>query len=77
MMDGDLNKHFLKDEKDYEIVKIEGGTEGRSFCSLIEYVNKCDFSDETIVYLLEDDYFHRDNWVNSIAKTRILQINAS
>ena len=62
MMDGDEKKHFLKDEKDHEVIKIKGGTEAKSFQNLVEYVNKRDFSDETIIYLLEDDYFHKDNW---------------
>ena len=63
-MDGDLSKHFLKNEKDCKVVEIEGGNEARSCLSLLEYINKRDFSDDTIIYILEDDYFHRDNWVN-------------
>ena len=63
LIDGDINKHFLKNEKDYKVAGIKGGSEPRSFQSSVEYISKCDFSDETIIYLLEDDYFHRDNWV--------------
>ena len=62
MMDGDLNDHFLKNEKEYRVVPIQGGSQAKSWQSTLEYVNNNNFSDDQIIYFLEDDYLHRNNW---------------
>ena len=64
LMDGSLDKHFLKNEKQYKVVQIEGGNNAKSLNSTFEYVNKCNFSDDQIIYFLEDDYLHKKNWTN-------------
>ena len=38
LMDGDLDKHFLKNENEYKVVPINEGTECASFLKLLEYV---------------------------------------
>ena len=62
MMDGDLNDHFLKNEKEYRVIPIQGGNQAMSWQSTLEYVNNNNFSDDQIIYFLEDDYLHRNNW---------------
>ncbi len=62
LMDGDLDKHFLKNEKEYKVINIKGGNNAKSFNSTFEHVKKCNFSDDQIIYFVEDDYIHRENW---------------
>ena len=65
MFDGKPNQeHFLYQNQEDKIVCNDGGNDGRSFLNVLEYVHKQDFSDDTIVYFLEDDYMHRKGWVN-------------
>ena len=57
--------HFLSKDKDgYELVCIPGGNDGKSFLNLLEYVNQQDIDDDTILYFLEDDYYHKPGWGN-------------
>ena len=55
--------HFIEQQDNYPVVKIDAGCEGKSFLALLEYVMKQPFDDETILYFLEDDYLHRPEWV--------------
>lgn len=66
LMDGDLSKHFLSKERDYPIIPIQGGSEAASFLAQLNYIESLGLDDETIVYLLEDDFFHRSNWCELI-----------
>jgi hypothetical protein len=56
--------HFIKRQTDYPVVEFAGGTETASFLFLLEYAVSRGFSDETILYFLEDDYLHRPGWVD-------------
>jgi len=62
LMDGDVSKHFLKQETDYPVIPIQGGSDASSFLSMLNYIESLSLPDETIVYLLEDDFFHRPLW---------------
>tara|TARA_B100000686_G_scaffold198006_1_gene204826 strand:- start:17 stop:721 length:705 start_codon:yes stop_codon:yes gene_type:complete len=64
LMDGETEKHFLKNEKEFEIVNIEGGSQAKSWASALKYVNNKNFSDDQIIYFIEDDYLHLKNWNN-------------
>jgi len=68
LMDGDLDKHFLKNENEYKVVPINGGTECASFLKLLEYVTKLNLTDDKIIYLLEDDYMHRKDWCKVLSE---------
>lgn len=57
---GDIKSTFLRDEENVEIVKC--GNEPDSFLKTLDYVKNKNFSDNTIVYFLEDDYIHKPNW---------------
>ena len=58
LMDGNIDEHFLKDEKEFKIVKIKGGSQAKSWESALEHVINNNFSDEQIIYFIEDDYLH-------------------
>lgn len=57
---GSIDKTFLAKEKNVEIIKC--GSETDSFLKTLEIIQSKNLSDDTIVYLLEDDYLHRPGW---------------
>jgi hypothetical protein len=57
---GSIDKTFLAKEKNVEIIKC--GNECDSFLKTLEIIQSKKLSDDTIVYLLEDDYLHRPGW---------------
>jgi hypothetical protein len=54
--------HFILQQDRYPVVQIKQGTEGSSFCYMLDYVLASRFSPDTIIYFLEDDYLHRQGW---------------
>lgn len=64
-LDGDRESHHV-DFYDNEIIEFTGGTDHASFEFLLNTVQSKNLSDETIVYLVEDDYLHRPNWDNML-----------
>ena len=62
LMDGELNKHFLNNEKEFRVETIEGGSQAKSWDSALNYVREKNFNDDQIIYFVEDDYLHLDNW---------------
>jgi len=59
MMQGE---HFLKTHYRFPVIELKGGSECASFLHMLEYVYKQNFSDDTILYFLEDDYLHLPQW---------------
>ena len=57
---GSIDKTFLAKEKNVEIIKC--GSETDSFLQTLDIIQSRNFDDDTIVYLLEDDYLHRPGW---------------
>ncbi len=62
LMDGDTDKHFLANEKDFVVKKIKGGSQAKSMESMLDYVNNLPFDNDQIIYFIEDDYLHLENW---------------
>lgn len=56
--------HFIRSEKRYPLIEIDAGKEASSFLQMVDHVMAQGFSDETILYFLEDDYLHKEGWVN-------------
>ena len=56
--------HFVLQQTKYPVVEIKEGTETGSFLYLLSYVESLKLSPQTIVYFLEDDYLHREEWVD-------------
>lgn len=57
-------KHFVLDQTRYPVIEIKEGNEGGSFCTMLDYVLNQSFSEDTIIYFLEDDYLHKQGWVS-------------
>ena len=60
---GEIKDHFLSN-KNVNKVSVNGGNDAQSFLNLLNFVidDKCD--DEDIIYFLEDDYLHREGWID-------------
>ena len=56
MMDGDLNDHFLKNEKEYRVIPIKGGSQAKSWQSTLEHVSNNNF---ICITVKEPRYFSR------------------
>ncbi len=65
--------HFVTEQRDHPVVEFKGGTETASFLFLLEYVTAQTFSDETIIYFLEDDYLHRPGWTEILLEGLALE----
>lgn len=59
---GTRGDHFLRETD--PVVEFKGGSEASSFLQLLDYVEKLKLHPQTIVYFLEDDYLHRDGWID-------------
>jgi len=57
---GDIKKTFLANEKNVKIINT--GSECDSFIETLNFVKSKNYSPDTIIYFLEDDYLHRPNW---------------
>lgn len=57
---GKIENTFLSEEKNVRI--IDSGNENGSFLETLEIIKNDQLSDDTIVYLLEDDYLHKPGW---------------
>jgi len=68
--DQDPSLHFTdayQKRGDLKVVPIRGGTDAHSFINLIEYVtSQTNIRPNDIVYLLEDDYIHREGWCKAL-----------
>tara|TARA_Y100000389_G_C17282949_1_gene423936 strand:- start:20 stop:721 length:702 start_codon:yes stop_codon:yes gene_type:complete len=60
---GDIKDHFLHN-KDITKVSKFGGNDAQSFLNLLNYVKEQDYQDDDIIYFVEDDYLHREGWVD-------------
>ena len=60
---GEIAEHFLKN-KDVNKVSKNGGNDAQSFLNLLSYVREQDYNDDDIIYFLEDDYLHKEGWID-------------
>ncbi len=58
------DKHFVLDQTDFPVIEIKEGTETGSFLRLLDHVVSLKLDPETIIYFLEDDYLHREGWID-------------
>ncbi|NGX37183.1 MAG: hypothetical protein K1000chlam2_00336 [Chlamydiae bacterium] len=56
--------HFIHKQDQFPVVEMDAGAEGKSFIALLDHVMQKKLSDETILYFVEDDYLHREGWVD-------------
>jgi hypothetical protein len=64
---GPIEEHFLQN-KNVNKVSMKGGNDATSFLNLLNYVIKQDYQEEDIIYFLEDDYLHKDGWVDILVE---------
>jgi len=57
---GKINNTFLKNEEN--VISITAGEEAESFLQTLDYIKSQNYTDDTIIYFLEDDYVHKPNW---------------
>lgn len=57
-------RHFIFNQIEYPVIEIKEGTEAGSFLKLLDLVSSKKLTPDTIIYFLEDDYLHRDGWVD-------------
>ena len=68
---GSIDKTFLAKEKNVKIIKC--GSECDSFLKTLDIIQSKNFDDDQIVYLLEDDYLHKESLIEeSIPNGKIL-----
>lgn len=60
---GSIENHFLN-RKNVNKISQTGGNGAQAFLNVLNYVNKQEYNDEDIIYFLEDDYLHRQGWVD-------------
>ena len=57
---GSISETFLSKEDNVQIINC--GNEASSFLRTLEIVENFGFTDDTVIYFLEDDYLHQKNW---------------
>lgn len=70
---GKIDKTFLRKESRVEI--IDSGCEAGSFLKTLEIVENRKMRDDTVVYLLEDDYLHREGWCEALLEALTLPVH--
>ena len=56
--------HFLRRQAKYFVLEIQEGSEAGSFLRLLDHIESLQLAPETILYFVEDDYLHREGWVD-------------
>lgn len=59
--DGNNPFSWLKKEN-VDVISKVCGSDSSSFSNLLDYIITLDIKNDDIIYLLEDDYLHKDNW---------------
>lgn len=59
-----LAPHFIFQQNEFPVIEIKEGSETGSFLRLLDHVTSLKLKSDTIVYFLEDDYLHREGWVD-------------
>lgn len=60
---GEDQDHFIKRQDRFPVLEIDAGCEAKAFLQMVDFVANQPFSEDTLIYFLEDDYLHRENWV--------------
>jgi len=67
MFDGDVSKNFISKYKDQcNIHEFKGGSDTSSFFETIKYVKNQNINKNDLIYFLENDYLHTNDWVNKV-----------
>ena len=61
LFDGSSTGHWVRNY-DVKVVEFIGGNGDLSFQFQLNYIRSQNFHRDTIVYIMEDDYIHKDSW---------------
>ena len=64
---GEIEDHFLNTKNVNKISK-KGGNDAQSFLNLLNHVIEQNYSDDDIIYFLEDDYLHKQGWIDILSE---------
>lgn len=64
MFDGEPDSTNFMHGMDINMICKPGGNDGKSFLNLLEHVRDLNIEDDTILYFVEDDFYHRPGWTN-------------
>lgn len=70
---GPIDTTFLSKENNVHIINC--GNEAGSFLKTLEIVESKNLDDDTIIYFLEDDYLHKENWCKILLEAFTLPIH--
>lgn len=70
---GPLEETFLEKENNVQVINC--GNEAGSFLKTLEIVESSNYDNETIIYFLEDDYLHRENWCEILVEAFTLPVH--
>ena len=65
MMDGTKEGTFLENYTG-DIYEFKGGSDTASFFTTLDHIKNKDLKENDLIYLLENDYLHVDNWVEKV-----------
>jgi hypothetical protein len=60
---GSIEDHFLSTKNINKISEL-GGNDAQAFLNLLNYVIKQDYDKDDIIYFVEDDYLHKEGWID-------------
>jgi uncharacterized protein (DUF927 family) len=67
IMDGDSTGNFIENYKDkYTLHSINVRGDYNSYLETYKYIKTLNIDDNDLIYFLENDYLHTDNWVEEI-----------
>jgi hypothetical protein len=67
IMDGDSTGNFIENYKDkYTLHSINVGGDYNSYLETYKYIKTLNIDGNDLIYFLENDYLHTDNWVEEI-----------
>jgi hypothetical protein len=66
-MDGDINQDFTKNYQDkFTLFSTNYKSSLFSYRALLKYIKEQPMESDELIYFLENDYLHTDNWVDEI-----------
>jgi hypothetical protein len=67
IMDGNVNNNFINKYKDkYILHSISTGSDYGSYLETYKYIKNLNIDDKDLIYFLENDYLHVNNWVDKV-----------
>ena len=64
LLDGTKEKHHFEFDANDNITEYHGGSDEASFLFCLNQIERYNFDDDDIIYIVEDDYLHRTGWEN-------------